>query len=111
MRDERDEMDTDIQLIFEEHNRRLAEEPFLRDTLHRLKRRQIQRDLMYKLLVIFSLACCGLLSPFFIRVSVLLSEYIGIGLGSFENPIGFVICSLLLIILTGRKLIFVLVRP
>ena len=107
----RDEMDTDIQLIFEEHNRRLAEEPFLRDTLHRLKRRQVQQNLMYKLLFIFALACCALLSLFFIKGSILLSEYIGIGLGYFEMPIGFVICCVLLIILMGRKLIFVLVRP
>lgn len=105
-----DEMDPEIQRLFEEHSRRLAEEPFLSNTLNCLRRRQTQRDLLHKVLLVLGLACCVLLSPFFVKGSVLLSEYVGRGLGYLESPIAFVIGGVLLIILARRKLIFVLAR-
>jgi hypothetical protein len=110
-----DEMDPGLRLLFEEQNGMLAEEPFLSNTLHRLKRRQVQQDFLHKILFVLALACCALLSSFFIRGSILLSEYVSIGLRYFEGllemPIVSILCGVLLIILTRRKLIFALVRP
>ena len=112
-----EEMDPGIQRLFQEQSRTLADEPFLINTLHCLKRRQARQAFLRRILFVLSLASCALLSSFFVRGSILLSDYIDLGFehieGFLEMPLGTwtaVLCGVLLVILEGRRLIFALVR-
>lgn len=79
-----DELDKNLQALFQEKRRRLPEEPFLGNMLRIIQRRQSRRIFIQRLLWILVFAYCAGLSPFLIKGSVLVS----IGLNAFIGKAG-----------------------
>ena len=71
------EVDKDLQSLFEEKSRGLPEEPFLGNILKLIEKRRFRRVCMQWLILILGLLCCTLISPIFIKCSILLSNGLG----------------------------------
>jgi hypothetical protein len=88
----RDELDKDLQSLFEERKGSLPEEPFLGNTLNLIKKkRRFGRAVMRGLVYALGIACCALASPFLIKGSMLLSGSLNVAVAAVD---GFVNSSL-----------------
>ena len=66
-------LDKDLQSLFKEQTQTLPENPFVGRTLRIIQKRQVRRVFVQRLLLALVIACCGLLSPFLIKGSILLT--------------------------------------
>jgi hypothetical protein len=106
-----DELDKDLRFLFEEKCRSLPEEPFLGNTLRRIEKRQSRRILMRRLAYVLGLACCAVLSPLFIKGSMVLSgglnALVGMVNGFVNTSAGMTttaLCALLLLFFNRRQI-------
>jgi hypothetical protein len=68
-----DELDKDLQFLFQEKSRNLPEEPFLDNMRKLVERRQFQRSLMQFTMLLSILLCGARFSPILIKYSIMLS--------------------------------------
>lgn len=106
-----DELDKNLQTLFQEKIQSLPVEPFLSIVLKRIERQRSRQVILQMLLPVLGLACCALLSPFLIKGSVLLSNglnFIFETAGAFSSrPAGLAtaaVSALLFIILKPRRI-------
>jgi hypothetical protein len=106
-----DELDKNLQSLFDEQSGNLPEEPFLGNTLRLIEKRRSRRTFMRRLAYVLGLACCALLSPLLIKGSMVLSGGMNALFGainSFVNtPMGMTtaaLCALLLLLFNRRQI-------
>jgi hypothetical protein len=106
-----DELDKNLQSLFEEKCRSLPEEPFLGNTLRLIEKRQSRSLFMRRLAYVPGLAGCVLLSPVLIKGSMMLSGGLNTlfsAVNGFVNtPMGMtsaVLCTLLLLLFNRRQI-------
>ena len=106
------EVDKDLQSLFEGKSRSLPEEPFLGNILRLIERQRFRRVCMQWLILVMGLLCCALMSPIFIKGSILLSNGLGRLFESAENffaaPEGMIAAVLggLLFLISKRRLLY-----
>jgi hypothetical protein len=71
-----DELDKSLQLLFQEQSRNMPEEPFLSGMFRIIEKHRRRRAFLQALIPFLGFACCAVLSPFLVKGSVILSEYI-----------------------------------
>jgi len=105
-----DELDKNLQSLFEERSGNLPEEPFLGNTLRLIEKRQSRRVFMQRLNYALGLACCALLSPLLINGSMVLSGGLNALLGAINGfvnaPMGMTsaaLCALVILFFKQRK--------
>jgi hypothetical protein len=107
-----DELDRNLQSLFQEKSRTLPEEPFLSDMLKLIDRHQSRRVFRQRLILVLGFACCAILSPFLIKGSILLSGAVNMILRAAENllstPTGMLAAALfaLLVLFIKRRQAF-----
>jgi hypothetical protein len=107
-----DELDKNLQLLFQEQSRNLPEEPFLSNMLKIIKKQKSRRVFKQRMILVLGFVCCAILSQILIKGSILLSSYLN---GIFEAAGGFldkpagmltaILCCTLLLFIFKRRLI------
>jgi len=107
-----DEVDKDLQSLFEGERRSLPEEPYLGNILRLIERRRFRRVCMQWLILVLGFLCCALISPILIQGSILLSNGLNRFFESASNflatPEGLITAALgvLLLLIFKRRLIY-----
>jgi hypothetical protein len=106
-----DELDKNLQSLFEERSGNLPEEPFLGNMLRLIEKRQARRVFMQRLIYALGLACCALLSPHLIKGSMVLcgglNALLGVINGFVNTPMGMTsaaLCALVILFFKQRKI-------
>jgi hypothetical protein len=107
-----DELDENLQLLFQEQSRNLPEEPFLGNMLKLIHKRQSRRVFKQRMVLVLGFACCAVLSPILIKGSIVLSSHLNLIIeaagGFLDKPAGIitaVLCCILLLFIFKRRLI------
>ena len=107
-----DELDKNLRALFQEPSPCLPEEPFLSNTLALVRRHRSLRVSQQILILLLTVSCCGFLSRFIIKCSILLSDYLDRIFGAagmfLSKPAGIltgVLCCGLLLLIFNRRLI------
>lgn len=106
-----DELDKSLQLLFQEQSRNMPEEPFLSGMFRMVEKHRRRQAFLHKLSAFLGFVCCALLSPFLIKTSIILSEYIARifdAVGKFlDSPAGILamaLCGTILFVLFRRRI-------
>lgn len=103
----RDELDKNLQSLFEEKSRSLTEEPFLGNILRLIEKRRGRRRVVRWLAYVLGFACCAYLSPFLIKGSVVLSAHLNAFFsainGFVSSPVGMSVVVFIIIFVFFRR--------
>ncbi len=103
----RDELDKNLQSLFEEKSRSLTEEPFLGNILRLIEKKRRSRRVVRWLAYVLGFACCAYLSPFLIKGSVVLSAHLRDIFSAINScvtsPVGMSVTVFILIFVSFRR--------
>jgi hypothetical protein len=104
-----DELDTNLQSLFQERREDLPDEPFLGNMLELIERKRVRRVLVHRVVRILGICIIASLSPYLVKGSTLISVALNGSLsiiGSFmTSPRGIAcaaLCALLLFVFKRR---------